>query len=361
MREFAARYATTTEVAQWDDHVIANPHGGDMLQSASFADVKKEYGWKPVYLVHEPHDGSQAIYTLVLEKTFPVLGRLWYMVKGPAVETVEDIAGFSDATRRFVQTQAQDVFLVKMEPVIPDSQQAREAMNNAGLMQSLIIQPNDHTAVVNTERDPEDIMKGMQSNGRNKLRRAIREEARVERVEVNEQNMRAMYSLMQTARQGQLNVTLRPFSYYSRFWSNFANNGQGRLYFAYEDGEPSVGAFVVNYGPHATYKDGGSKPRRKQRGDAHLVQWTAMNDLMAEHAIKDYDLCGTPPSDQLKNEDHQFHGMGMFKTSFTKGEVVDYVGVWDQEIHPTKVAVWNRIGEKVARQLWVRFHDGPFY
>lgn len=361
MREFTARFATSAEVARWDEHVIANPHGGDMLQSASFADVKKQHGWKPVYMVHEPTDGSQPVYTLVLEKSFPALGRLWYMVKGPAVERVQDMVGFVQATEQFIRRDVKNVFLVKVEPVIPDSEEARAALIDAGLTQSLIIQPNDHTAVVNTDCDPEEIMKGMQSNGRNKLRRAIREEASVERVEVNEENMRTMYSLMQTARQGQLNVTLRPFSYYSRFWSNFANNGQGRLYFAYEDGEPSVGAFVVNYGPHATYKDGGSKPRRKQRGDAHLVQWTAMNDLIAEHGIKDYDLCGTPPSDQLKNEEHQFHGMGMFKTSFTKGQVVDYVGVWDQEISPAKVGIWNRAGERIARQLWVRTRREPFY
>lgn len=361
MPEFTARFATAQEVSDWDAHVIANPHGGDMLQSASFADVKKHHGWKPVHLVHESADGSQSIYTLVLEKSVPGLGRLWYMVKGPAVESVEDLADFTRATRTFVKEHAKNVFLIKVEPVIPDSEQARAALEKAGLKKTLIIQPNDHTAVLDTDRDPEEIMKGMQSNGRNKLRRAIREEAPVERVEVNEENMRAMYALMQTARQGQLNVTLRPFSYYSRFWGNFAESGQGRLYFAYEDGEPSVGAFVVNYGPHATYKDGGSKPRRKQRGDAHLVQWTAINDLISEHGIKDYDLCGTPPSDQLKNEDHQFHGMGMFKTSFTKGEVVDYVGVWDQEINSAKVAIWNRIGEKVARQLWVRSRNEPFY
>lgn len=361
MREFTARFATAQEVSEWDTHVIANPHGGDMLQSASFADVKKHHGWKPVHLVHEPADDSQPVYTLVLEKSVPGLGRLWYMVKGPAVETVEDLQGFTRATGTFVKEHAKNVFLVKLEPVIPDSEQARATLERAGLKKTLIIQPNDHTAVLDTDRDPEEIMKGMQSNGRNKLRRAIREEAPVERVEVNEENMRAMYALMQTARQGQLNVTLRPFSYYSRFWGNFAKSGQGRLYFAYEDGEPSVGAFVVNYGAHATYKDGGSKPRRKQRGDAHLVQWTAINDLISEHGIKDYDLCGTPPSDQLKNEEHQFHGMGMFKTSFTKGAVVDYVGVWDQEINATKVAIWNRLGEKVTRQLWVRSRNEPFY
>lgn len=360
MREFTARFATPQEVADWDTHVMANPRGGDMLQSASFADVKKHHGWKPVHVVHEPDDGSQPVYTLVLEKTVPALGRVWYMVKGPSVEVLNDMVGFAWATEAFVRDSAKNVFLVKYEPVFVTSEDARQTLGAAGLSPAPIIQPNDHTALLDTDRDPEEILKGMQSNGRNKLRRAIRDEAPVERVEVNEENMKTMYSLMQTVRQGTANITLRPYEYYRRFWSNFASADQGRLYFAYEDGEASVGAFVVNYGKHGTYKDGGSKPRRKQRGDAHLIQWTAINDLINDHQITDYDLCGTPPSDQLKDEEHPFHGMGMFKTSFTKA-AIDYVGVWDQEISSAKATIWNRAAEKVMRQLWVRSRNEPFY
>lgn len=331
-----------------------------MLQSASFADVKKHHGWRPVHLVHEPADGSQAVYSLVLEKSVPALGRVWYVVKGPSVETVNDMVGFARAMDSFVRDNARNVFLVKYEPVFEASEEAQQTFEAAGLVQSSIIQPNDHTALLDTDRDSEAILKGMQSNGRNKLRRAIRDEARVERVPVDEEGMKTMYSLMHTVRQGQANITLRPYEYYRRFWSNFAQAGQGRLYFAYEDGEASVGAFVVNYGKHGTYKDGGSKPRRKQPGDAHLVQWTAINDLKNDYGITDYDLCGTPPADQLKDKEHPFHGMGMFKTSFTRS-AIDYVGVWDQEISSAKVAIWNRAAEKVMRQLWVRSRNEPFY
>lgn len=360
MRAFTARFATPQESTDWDAHVQANPRGGDLLQSASYADVKKHHGWKPVMLVHEPSDGSQAVYTLTLEKAVPGLGKLWYMVKGPSVESGDDLVGFTRATEQLIREQTPSVFLVKIEPVIEDSAELRSALEAAGLVQSFPIQSNDSTAVLDTDRDEEAVLKTLHSRGRNAVRRAIREGARVEQVPVTEANMKAMYALMHTIGQGNAGVTLRPYEYYRRFWLNFDRAGQGRLYFAYEDDEPSVGAFVVAYGRHGFYKDGGSVPRRKQYGDSHLVQWQALTDLMKDHGIEDYDFVGTPPKDRLKDKEHPFHGLGMFKTSFTKS-VIDYIGVWDLEISPARARLWNRGVEKLMRQLWVRTRHEPFY
>ncbi|MEX5299180.1 peptidoglycan bridge formation glycyltransferase FemA/FemB family protein [Kocuria sp. CPCC 205292] len=360
MREFTARFATAQEIADWDAHVTANPHGGNMLQSASFADVKADHGWRPRHLVHEPADGGQASYNLVLEKPVPALGRLWYMIKGPDVASVDDIPGIAAASARFVAEQRLNVFAIKIEPDVLDSDYARGVLARAGLKKSFNIQPNDSTAILDTDRDEEAVLKSLHSRGRNAVRRALREGCTVERVELTEQNMRRMYALMDTVGQGDANVNLRSYEYYAKFWTTFEQAGQGRLYFTYEDGEPSVGAYVIAYGNKGTYKDGGSKPRRRQYGDSHLLQWTAITDLMREHGIVEYDFCGTPPSDQLKNKEHPYYGLGLFKTSFTK-TVVDFVGVHDQVLSPAKYAVWTNVAEKVQRQLWVRRTGQPFY
>jgi hypothetical protein len=79
LREFTARFASPEEVANWDSHVTANPNGGNLLQSEAFADVKRHFGWKPLHLVYETAD--YVSYNLVLEKSFPVLGKLWYLIK----------------------------------------------------------------------------------------------------------------------------------------------------------------------------------------------------------------------------------------------------------------------------------------
>lgn len=366
LREFTARFATADEVAKWDELVVANPNGGNMLQSASFASVKAKHGWKPLYLVYEGVtvlDGESVpfkSFNLVLEKSVPALGKVWYMIKGPDVYSEQDIPAVLEANEKFIRENKLGVFLVKIEPDLLSDSATDAFMAKTGLVKSFNIQPNDSTAVLSTEGTEEEVLKSLSSRGRNAVRRSAREGCVVERVELTEENMRKMYALMDTVGQGNANVNLRSYEYYADFWTTFEKAGQGRLYFTYEDGEPSVGAYVIAYGDKGTYKDGGSKPRRKQYGDSHQVQWTALTDLMKDHGIKSYDFCGTPPKDQLKNKEHNYYGLGLFKTSFTK-DVIDYVGVWDQVLSAPKYKVWNEIAEKVLRGLWVRKTGQPFY
>lgn len=357
MREFTARFASDEEITNWDKHVIANPNGGNMLQSASFADLKSRYGWVPLYLVHE--SAGYTSYNLVLEKEFPLLGKLWYMIKGPDVAEPGDIPGILAASAKFVSDGGHKVFAIKIEPDIVDGAEVRREFAAAGLVKTFNIQPNDSTAILDVTPDPRQLLRNLHSRGRNAIRRAEREGVHVHRVEPTDENLRIMYVLRSQALQGVFSTPLHDFEYYRRFWQNFIDAGQGRLYFVYEEGRPSVGAFVIHYGNKGTYKDGGSKPHRRQYGDSHLLQWAAIKDLR-ERGIIEYDFCGTPPANELKNKEHGHYGLGLFKTSFTK-TVIDYVGCYDQILSPRKYKLWTSIGERVFRRLYWRKHHQSFY
>lgn len=357
MGTFTARFATEEERQNWDSLVTANPNGGNLLQSAAFADVKSQHGWKPLFLVFESADYST--YNLVLEKKVPLLGSLWYLIKGPDVAAPEDVPGVLSAFRAFIRESKLPVFAVKIEPDIVDSPEVRSLFERAGLVKAFNLQPNDHTAILDTTPESNQLLRNLHSRGRNAVRRAEREGVTVQRMEPTEENLRVMYRLMAHI-EDRSDARLRSFEYYRRFWTNFISRGQGRLYFVHEDGEPSVGAFVINYGRKGTYKDGGSKPRRSQYGDSHFLQWVAINDLKDEFGITEYDFCGTPPSDQLKDKNHQHHGLGLFKTSFTK-TVTDFIGCYDMVLSPAKYRAWQKIGERVMRQVYWRRHHQPFY
>lgn len=357
LREFTARFASAEEVANWDAHVTANPNGGNLLQSEAFAEVKQHYGWKPLHLVYETADYTS--YNLILEKSFPLLGKLWYLIKGPDVASVEDLPGIAAANADFVKRARLGVFAIKIEPDIILSDDARRVIEGAGLVKTHNLQPNDSTALLDISPQENQLLRNLHSRGRNAVRRAIREGVEVHNVEPTDENFRAMYSLMSTTVETKSHVRVREFEYYQRFWTNFLKRGQGRLLFVYENGVPSVGAFVINYGRKATYKDGGSLQQRSQYGDSHLVQWTAINQLK-ELGCTEYDFCGTPPSDKLKDTSNPFHGLGLFKTSFSK-TVTDFVGCYDQVLNPLKYKAWTAAGERVARQLYTRRTGQQFY
>lgn len=357
LREFTARFASAEEVANWDNHVTANPNGGNLLQSEAFAEVKQHFGWKPLHLVYETADYTS--YNLVLEKSFPVLGKLWYLIKGPDVAAVEDIPGIAAANAEFVKRAKLGVFAIKIEPDIILSEDAKRVIEGAGLVKTHNLQPNDSTALLDIAPEENQLLRNLHSRGRNAVRRAIREGVEVRNVEPTEENFRAMYALMTTTVEAKSQVRVREYEYYRQFWTNFISRGQGRCLFVYEDGVPSVGAFVINYGRKGTYKDGGSLQKRSQYGDSHLVQWTAINQVK-ELGCTEYDFCGTPPSDKLKDTSNPFHGLGLFKTSFSK-TVTDFVGCYDQVLSPLKYKAWMAAGERVARQLYTRRTGQQFY
>ena len=357
LREFTARFASAEEVANWDTHVTANPNGGNLLQSEAFAQVKQHFGWKPLHLVYETADYTS--YNLVLEKSFPVLGKLWYLIKGPDVAAVEDIPGIAAANAEFVKRARLGVFAIKIEPDIILSEDAKRVIEGAGLVKTHNLQPNDSTALLDIAPEENQLLRNLHSRGRNAVRRAIREGVEVHNAEPTEENFRAMYALMTTTVEAKSQVRVREYEYYRKFWTNFIERGQGRLLFVYENGVPSVGAFVINYGRKGTYKDGGSLQKRSQYGDSHLVQWTAINQVK-ELGCTEYDFCGTPPSDKLKDTSNPFHGLGLFKTSFSK-TVTDFVGCYDQVISPLKYKAWMAAGERVARQLYTRRTGQQFY
>ena len=357
MREFTARFASAEEIANWDAHVTANPNGGNLLQSEAFAEVKQHFGWKPLHLVYETADYTS--YNLVLEKSFPLLGRLWYLIKGPDVASVEDIPGITAANADFVKRAKLGVFAIKIEPDIVLSDDATRVLDAAGLVKTHNLQPNDSTALLDIAPEENQLLRNLHSRGRNAVRRAIREGVEVHNVEPTEENFQAMYSLMTTTVEAKSQVRVREYEYYRQFWTNFLKRDQGRLLFVYENGVPSVGAFVINYGRKGTYKDGGSLQKRSQYGDSHLVQWTAINQLK-DLGCTEYDFCGTPPSDKLKDTSNPFHGLGLFKTSFSK-TVTDFVGCYDQVLNPLKYKAWMAAGERVARQLYTRRTGQQFY
>ena len=357
LREFTARFATAEEIENWDKHVTANPNGGNMLQSAAYASVKNGSGWQVRFLVLEA-PGS-ASYNLVLEKNFPILGRLWYLIKGPDLATPEDLKPALEACAALARSRKLNVFTIKIEPDLVDAPGTQAILARSGLVKAPNIQSNDSTALLDISGPTEQVFKAISSRARNAIRRAEREGCEVVQKEQGPETYRALYELMADTVNAKGSMPLRSYEYYEQFWDEFCNRGQGSFFFAYEDGKPSVGAFVINYGAKATYKDGGSLQNRKQYGDSHLVQWAAIR-RMQELGCTEYDFCGTPPSARIKDKTHNLFGMGMFKTSFTK-TVTDFVGCHDYILSPLKHRLWVAGAEKVFRRIQTARTGQQFY
>lgn len=343
------RSATEEEVLDWDHLIKQNPDGGNLLQSSFFATQKRANGWVPRYMIYE---AERSISALFLVKKVPSLGQLWYAPKGPGIATTEELHQVAAANSAFAR-QHRELFLFKTEPEVP-----AETNPPASLVPVAPVQPNVHTIIVDLTPSEDEIFAGFRQRARRSIRKAHKQGVTVETRPATDETMRQMYRLYKETAD-RAGFYLRDYDYYEQFWGAAASAGYGSFHFAMMDGEAVAGVFVTYYGVEGLYKDGASSRMIGNTGAPYLLQWEVMKQLKAQGATR-YDLHTTPPPTALDDTSHPKHGLGQFKSAFSK-EITSYVGTLDQPVRRLPYAIWRRIGQRVALSLTYRLKHRLYY
>ena len=331
------RDVTSDEMQHWNDLVIQNPDGGSFLQTREFAQLKEKY-WKSHRFIVETSYGKLAVQVLC-RYVFP-LGELWYFPKGPGVRSYGEFRKISQAFRLYIQANYPNVFLVQFEPEVTADIQMNE-LERDGMKLAPSIQASTSTVIINLEDTSKTILAGFSKRARYYIRLGIKEKIVTRAVNATEDNFRQMYELMATASNGRGVRGIRPYEYYRDHWYVFMKAGLGKLYFAYENDVPVVGAFITTLGAKATYRDGGSDPRRTSKGASYLLQWHIMQELRVLGA-KSYDMWGVLTRQGMNNTTHPYYGVSLFKTAFNK-EILEYCGTLDYPFSPVKYRLWRNL------------------
>lgn len=343
------RFATGDETNSWNEKILKNPDGGDVLQSLQFAHMRELGGWKPRFVM-----GDKLALT-VLEKAVPGLGNFWYLPKGPGVTSVVQLGDLLPELREFAYKNG--VFVVKVEPELEKTESATAALRELGLRHVASIQPNASTVLIDLTPNLDDILAGLNQKGRHAIRRAERDGVTVERVKTTDRNCKAFYALLRQTAEG--SFVIRSYDYFRQFWQSFDKAEMGQLFFAHYEGQLVAAAFALKFGRKSTYKDGASIRQRTAYGASHLLQWEVIK-WAKEHGALQHNLYGAPPSDKIGDESHPYYGVGRFKTSFNK-QVTDYIGAYDIVVRPRQYALWTKFGERAAKSLWWRAHHESWY
>lgn len=338
------RFATPDEIQHWRDHIIANPDGGNVLQGPEFVELKRDSGWAPRYILV----GTRAV--TVIEKTIPLMGKVWYCPKGPSALSVNDLRKVLKELTPFAKRHG--VFSIKIEPELSIDAD----VSTLGLIKTLPIQHNHSTVYIDLAPSLENIMTDLPQKGRHAIRRAERDGVTVKHVPITEENCRIMYDLFSGTAEAN-GFPIRPRDYYRKFYEAYGANG--RLFFAYFKGEVVAGAYAMVYGKKSMYKDGASIRERKAYGASHLLQWHVIQWAKKRGSLE-HDLAGVPPISQINNPDHHFYGLGRFKTSFNK-TVTQYVGAYEVPVRPLRAKLWHRFVEKLIRRLYYRRYRQSYY
>ncbi len=342
------RFATHEEIATWNMLILSNPNKGGVFQGYEFSEQKRIGGWTPRYIV------TDEVAIMALEKTVPILGRLWYISKGPDITSVRQLDQLLPELKQFAKEQG--IFLIKTEPELHKSDEAVADLLKLGFVGARSVQPSS-TVLLDISPNLDEVLARLNQKSRHAIRRAERDGVTTKLMETTDENCEIMFNLLKETAAGSFGI--RSYLYYKSFWQRYSQAGLGQLFFAYFDGQVVACAFAIAFGAKGTYKDGASVRERPAYGASHLLQWRVI-EWMKTKGVTLYDFCGTPPSDQINNPEHPYYGFGRFKTSFHK-EVTDYVGVFDYPIKSAAYKVWTKIGEKIVRRLHLYLHHENYY
>ena len=345
------RAADSAEIAQWDAKILANPDGGDSLQSEEFATQKKRTGWTPRYLVND----ETGVAVTVHEKHVFSLGRMWYIPKGPGVKTLVQLGDMLPPLRELALKN--DVFAIKVEPELMRTDETIHALKELGLVKVAPIQPYFSTILVDLSPSSDAIMASFDQKGRNAIRRAKREGATVKQVDPTDENCTIFYNLLSETASN--SFTIRSYDYFRQFWQSYADAAIGQLFFTYYQDRVVAAAFAITFGQKSLYKDGASIRQKTVYGASHLLQWHVMQWAKEKGSVV-HDLGGCPPSDRIKDPTHPWYGVGLFKLGFSKN-VVDYIGAFDLSVKPRHYKRWAKYGEKLAKRVWWYRHHESWY
>lgn len=343
------RFAESNKNHNWNQKVLGNPDGGNVLQSVEFSEQKHQDGWTPRFIL------ADSLAITILEKSIFGLGKLWYLPKGPGVISIRQLDDLLPELHDFAEKN--NVFLVKIEPELTAQDETRADLLKLGLIKTRPIQPNWSTIYVDLHDDLDTVLKNLPQKGRHAIKRAERDGVTVKQIPANAKNCKIMYDLLKDTAAG-AGFGIRSSNYYQTFYQRYEKAGLGQLFFAYFEGEIVAGAFALVFGKKSTYKDGASIRKRTAYGASHLLQWHVI-EWAKEKGSLIHDLCGAPPISESKNPSHPHYGIGLFKMSFNK-EITEYIGAYDIPIHPLKYKLWTHFLEKVARRIHYKLYE-TFY
>lgn len=317
----------------WDTRL--REHGGHLLQSWAWGDLKHRHGWTPERALIENSDGVAMAQVLFRSKGPVSVG---YVPRGPV------LAGNASALwpelRSLIDAMARRrrAISVIFEPDVPTGLEG--TFQDAGL----VVGPS-HIQPVRTVKvpllDDDALLKQMHQKTRYNVRLASRRGVEFRRLPATRENVATFYGLMQdTAERNEFGI--HSLDYYADFLDLF---GDRALFMGAWSQEGNLAAMLISavFGEEAIYMYGASSTVHRAHGAGFALQYEAMK-WGRDRGAKVYDLWGIPAKDPESASDkhadriaatkgEDWRGLYRFKTGFG-GSVVTFPQTMERRYIP---------------------------
>ncbi len=295
----------TQDDQKWDDAVTSGSSSPHYMQSSTWGKTKGGSAW-PITHLHVEH--GKGTYPLqVFSRSVPGLGKLHYAPEAAAIEPA-----FVPELTKHIKSSYRRGLAIKFELYQPHNNKLIAAFKAAGWRAGNSVQPRT-TVIVNLKGTPDELFASYKKRARYEMRVGERNGVRVEKAAPTRENFDKLSTLIRTTGQ-RSGAFFRSEAYFHNYWQAFTAANQGRLYFAWHEKDLLAGAFIIEYGKTAWYKDGGSVREKSELMASRYLQWHIMRDMQAKGLLF-YDLSGIPAKHEA--EQSSMKGLYVFKTGFS--------------------------------------------
>lgn len=237
-------------------------------------------------------------------------GNFFYLPYGPILNF--DNNSLSSAFFEELKNLAKHrgVNFIRISPFIEDSKDLRKSVRSLGFKKAPMHMIAENTWVLPLEADEVDILKNMNQNHRNLIRRAARDGVEIKTSE-EVLDVKKLHELLQETAKKHKFV---PFSlkYLENEFKVFQNRGEAKLYFAYHNNELLGANMIIFNGNSAVYRHGASADVKTKVPFSYALQWEAIQEAKMR-GLKYYNFWGIAPEGK---KNHPFSGITHFKKGF---------------------------------------------
>ena len=299
----------------WDEAAVRSPEG-HVLQSAAWAKIREEQGWRAEF--HQ--FGPSLPVALVLWRSLPGGQSLAYVPRGPiagdGTQLEEALAKLGALAR-----ERRAIFL-KVDPEI-DADRGASVLAATGFRRAPDIQPVIATLELDLTPEEDALFAALEKDTRWSVRQTEKRGVAI-RDAHGEADLRALYDLYAETGQRAGFIT-RTWDYYRRMWGTLVDAGHAKVRLAEKEGKPVAGALTWRCGEREVYQSAATNDAGRSAYAAYGLLWRCIIEARKGGARR-FDFGGIPAD--LTRKDDPMYGPYMFKKGFG-GTPRRFVGAHD--------------------------------
>ena len=292
---------------EWENFLLGQPYTL-MNQSAKYGNFYESLGEKS--WVFGVYDDEILIGGSLVLSTHAKRGDFLFLPYGPVGDINKILQPLTEHLKKFARENKFD--FIRISPFVENNEVNRGVLSKNGYRKAPMHVLAETTWLLDLTKSEEELLKAMNKNHRNLIRRCEKEGVKIEKL--NNLNALEEFNKLHDFTAKRHNFHRFSNDYVKKEFEAFQPYNEVIVWKAYlPDGILDTSAVIYYYGNMAAYRHGASLVQDNKIPTSYLLQWESIKEAKSR-GLKYYNFWGIAPDNANRN--HPFKGITHFKKGF---------------------------------------------